>query len=334
MEENREGNDGIDPDVLKALEDLPADFSGFDQHYQDVIQPGLRDREIDRQVAADKAVKGRWLGVGIGLVGIVVGLFLARVPFVTIGGIMAGLGTYGFMRRDLAQIGREAKTLMVLPVAERLGLSFTENCGPQDLVHDMRSAKLLPNWDRSNFEDKLTGVRNGVDFEFFEAHLEQRRRRTDSRGRTRTEWVSVFDGQCLRFDFHKTFYGTTLVLRDAGLFNRLGGVSGTKRARLEDPVFEKAFEVHTTDQVESRFLLTPDVMQELVDLETAFHGGKIRCAFTGGQVLIAVEGADLFEPGSLFTPLDNPERIRDLLADFSAVFQLIDALSKAERPPR
>lgn len=334
MDENQEYGEAIDPEILKALEGLPEDFGGFDRHYQDVIRPELRAREMDRKLAAERAVKGRWLGAAIGVAGVVIGLFLAHIPFITIGSMMAGLGTYGFMQRDLKQIGKEAKTLMVTPVAEQLALTYSEDCGEQGLVHDMRAVKLLPSWDRSDFEDRLTGVRNGVDFEFFETHLEQRRTSRDSKGRTRTKWVTVFRGQCLRFDFHKAFYGTTLVLRDAGLFNRMGGVKGTKRARLEDPVFEKSFEVHTTDQVESRYLLTPDVMQDLVDLETAFHGSKLRCAFVDGQVLIALEGADLFEPGSLFTPLDNPERIRDLLADFSAVFELIDALAAKEKRAR
>jgi len=334
MDENREEPDEIDAEILQALDGLPADFSGFDRHYQDVIRPDLRAREAERINAAEKATKGKWLGVAIAIAGIVLGLFLVRMPFLTIGGVMAGFATYGVMQRDLKQISKEAKTLMVLPVAERLSLSFVEDCGQQPLVRDMRALKLLPGWDRSAFEDKLTGVRNGVDFEFFESHLEQKRMTRDSRGRTQTRWVTVFRGQCLRFDLDKAFYGTTLVLRDAGFFNGMGGVSGTKRARLEDPVFEKSFEVHTTDQVESRFLLTPDVMQELVDLEKAFHGGKIRCAFDNGQVIIAVEGGDLFEPGSMFTPLDNPERIRDLLADFGSVFQLVDALSKKERTSR
>jgi hypothetical protein len=335
MDENRkQPDDEIDVEIQRALDGLPADFSGFDRHYQDVIRPQLRARETDRMQAAQKARQGKWYGIAIGIAGVVLVLFLVRVPFLAIGGVMAGMGTYGFMRRDISQISREAKTLMVQPVAERLNLDFAEACGDQALVHEMRSLKLLPGWDRSEFEDKLTGVRNGVEFEFFEAHLEQKRSTRDGRGRTQTRWVTVFRGQCLRFDLDKAFYGTTLVLRDAGLFNGLGGVRGTKRARMEDPVFEKAFEVHTTDQVESRFLLTPDVMQDLVDLEKAFHGGKIRCAFDKGQVLIAVEGGDLFEPGGMFTPLDNPERIRDLLEDFGSVFQLIDALSKKDRTHR
>ncbi len=335
MGENHEPSDeNVDPEILRALEGLPADFASFDRHYQNVIRPQLRAREADRMQAAEKAIKGRWIGAGIAVLGILVGLFVLRVPFLAIAGGFAGFGAYGFMQRDLQRIGKDAKSLMVAPVAAHMGLTYNEICGEQMLVHDMRSLKLLPNWDRSDFEDKLTGTRHDVSFEFFEAHLEQKQRRTNSRGQTRTEWVTVFRGQCLRFDLDKAFYGTTLVLRDAGLFNRMGGARGTKRAKLEDPVFEKAFEVHTTDQVESRYLLTPDVMQDLVDLETAFHGGKLRCAFDNGQVFIAVEGADLFEPGSLFTPLDNPDRIRDLLEDFSSVFHLIDVLAKKTRSPR
>jgi len=188
--------------------------------------------------------------------------------------------------------------------------------------------KLVPSWDRDSYEDLLFGERNGVQFEFFEAHLEEKRVTRNSKGQTQSRWVTVFAGQCLRFQFHKTFHGRTLVARDAGLFNRFGGGSGMKLAKLEDPVFEKAFSVYTTDQVESRYLLTPDLMQRLVDLEEIFRGGNLRCAFRNGEVLIAVEGGDLFEPGGMFTPLDNPERVRELLDDFAAVFHLIDAMSE------
>lgn len=196
MDENREQLDGIDAHILQALDGLPSDFAGFDRHYQDVIRPSLRARETDRQIAAEKAIKGRWIGIAVGVLGVTLGMF---IPFLLIGGVMAGFGTYSFMRRDLAQIGKDAKTLMVLPVAEQLGLTFVEDCGEQSLVHDMRAVKLLPSWDRSDFEDKLTGVRNGVDFEFFEAHLEKKQQRSNGRGSTRTEWVTVFRGQCLRF---------------------------------------------------------------------------------------------------------------------------------------
>ncbi|MEM1391353.1 MAG: DUF3137 domain-containing protein, partial [Pseudomonadota bacterium] len=112
-----------------------------------------------------------------------------------------------------------------------------------------------------------------------------------------------------------------------------------ERVKLESPQFESAFEVYSTDQVEARYILTPDLMQRLVELEKTFRGVGLRCAFVGGELLIALEGGDLFEPGSMFTPLDNPDRVRELLDDFAAIFNLIDSFAdpeeqiRLERPP-
>ena len=104
--------------------------------------------------------------------------------------------------------------------------------------------------------------------------------------------------------------------------------------KLESNVFEQAFQVYSNDQVEARFLLTPDLMQRLINLEKVFHGSKLRCAFQDGELLIALEGGDLFEPGSLFTPLDNPERVRELLDDFAAIFNLIDSFADPQQLQR
>jgi hypothetical protein len=79
--------------------------------------------------------------------------------------------------------------------------------------------------------------------------------------------------------------------------------------------------------VESRYLLTPDVMQKLVDLEQVFKGGKLKACFDGGEVLITVQGGNLFEPGSMFKPLDSADRVRELLEDFNAVFNIIDEIT-------
>lgn len=319
--------DNIDPAIRSALAGLPDDFAGFARVFEERIRPTLRAREADRAAAADKAIKGRWYGIGAGIVIAALALLVFRTPPLAVLGIMAGAGTMGVMGNDLRRIGREAKTLMVVPVAREFGLSFQERPGQQQTIRDFRHMGLVSGWDRSNFEDRLTGKRKQVDFEFFEAHLEQKRTTRDSKGRTRTTWVTVFRGQCFRFNFHKEFMGRTLVARDAGWFNSFGGRGDMKLAKLEDPVFEKAFSVYTTDQVESRYLLTPDLMQRLVDLEKTFHGGRMRCAFVGGEIFIAVESGDLFEPGTMFNPLDNPERIRELLDDFAAVFHMIDEVS-------
>ncbi|MEO1305224.1 MAG: DUF3137 domain-containing protein [Pseudomonadota bacterium] len=324
----------IDPIIQLAMRGLPDDFSDFPKIYQNELRPALQAKEAERQTVAKNSLRWTWVGIGIAILGVIFGFFVFRVPqFAIVAGIV-GFAVHGAGRGPLNQFKKRAKDMIISPVTDRFGMTFDADPGVQDSIVDMRSAGLVPEWDRSSFEDRLTGERSGVAFEFFEAHLQERRRTTDSKGRTRTRWVTVFDGQCLRFKFHKKFLGRTLVLRDAGFLNRFGGRRGMQRVKLESNAFEDAFEVYGTDQVEARFLLTPDLMQRLIELEKVFRGSKLRCAFQNEELLIALEGGDLFEPGSMFTPLDNPERVRELLDDFAAIFNVIDSFADPKALPK
>lgn len=324
-----------DPAGSGPLGDLPPEFRGFDQIFEREIRPALLEREAERVAAAQKAVQTRWIGGAIVVGGALLGLLVLKMPVVAIIVAIIGFGVVGWGNMGIMKLAGEAKSLIVEPIARELQLSFVPKPGTCESIYKHKEIGVVPGWDRSKYEDLLTGKRGEVDFELFEAHLEEKRTTTDSKGRTQTTWVTVFRGQCLRLDFHKTFYGRTLITRDAGFFNRFGGGKGMQRATLEDPVFEKIFEVYTTDQVESRYLLTPDFMQKLVDLEKTFKGGKLKAAFDGGEMFITVQGGNLFELGSMFKPLDSADRVRELIADFAAVFGIIDSVTfqRSRMPP-
>ena len=48
--------------------------------------------------------------------------------------------------------------------------------------------------------------------------------------------------------------------------------------------FERVFAVHTSDEIEARYLLTPDVMAELTAFQKA--GGRVSVSFVGGAMCI------------------------------------------------
>ena len=315
-----------------AFSGLPDEFEFFRDIYNNQIRPDLSSREIERLAAARKARNFSTYAVvgGVTLAAIVFILF--RNPIGLFLGGIAGFGLHAYGRQELGSLSVRAKTTIMNEVSSAFDLDYTLQPMQPPVLSRFRNLQLLPNWDRSSFEDMLTGQRGGSAFEFFEATLKQRRTTTDSKGRSRTRYVTVFDGQCLVVHFPKPFLGVTKVFRDAGIFNVFKGMGNKEDpVRLEDPKFEKAFEVVSTDQIEARFLLTPDFMEKLLELEQTFQGGKLRCAFSGGELFVCVEGGDLFEPGSMFTPLDNPDRVRELLFDFAAVFQLIDTVIEQRR---
>jgi hypothetical protein len=100
---------------------------------------------------------------------------------------------------------------------------------------------------------------------------------------------------------------------------------------LGDSRLERAFEVYANDQVEARYLIHPVFMERLLALETQFRGKHLRCAFEGGELLIAVEGGDKFELGSMFARLDDIERARVIVKDVSEIMRVIDAVLTAEQ---
>jgi Protein of unknown function (DUF3137) len=323
--------------IDQAMEGLPPDFQFFGERFRTSIQPALAAREGEREAAVKRQRNFTIIGVLLGIAATAVGAFIAEDGWIFggIGGLIVAGGMYMWGSMALDKLKTQTKMMLIEPVSAEFGIGFElAPTTPQD-IHTFRSLGLVPGWDRAKYEDRLTGARNETPFEFFEAHLEEKRTTTDSKGRTRTTWVTVFRGQCLVVKFHKQFHGVTKVYRDMGMLNffaKLGQLGKGEKVKLEDPVFEKAFEVYSTDQIEARFILTPDFMERLLGLERAFKGKQVRCAFAGGEMFLACEGKNLLEAGSMYRSMDDLGRVREMLEDFAAIFLLIDAMSHRLTP--
>jgi len=307
-----------------------AEREPFDVYYTREIAPALEGREEVRRRAV------RWhniiLGGGIALALVVVALVInggggAAFFFP----ILIGVAAFGGSRFVISSTASEVKNDLLPRVAKYAGVSFSRNVIAPASMPDFREHRLIPSYVRSSFEDLIEGEAAGCPFELYEAHLKQRH--TDSKGRT--SYTTVFRGQLLRVQAPQQFLGRTIILRDAGIFNAfLKPAKDMKRIGLVDPKFEKVFEVFGTDQVEARYLLTPDFMERLLELETTLDGKKARAAFAGGELLIAIEGGNLFEAGSMFTPLADPSRAQRVLDELNLVGEIVEALlaAKAHMP--
>jgi hypothetical protein len=134
-----------------------------------------------------------------------------------------------------------------------------------------------PDPDRYRGEDYIEGVIDKTDIRLSELHTEYRQVTYDSKGRRREHWVTIFRGLFISADFHKHFHGVTLVLPDTeqswlggfgqwlqSISAKLGNQPG-ELVKMEDPEFERLFKVFSTDQVEARYILTPNMIRRIVD---------------------------------------------------------------------
>ncbi len=105
-----------------------------------------------------------------------------------------------------------------------------------------------------------------------------------------------------------------------------------QQVALEDVVFDKHWKVESTDQIEARYVLTPAFMERMLAMKKRFKGRKIEFSFWNNKVLIAVHtGKDMFETTSLFTPALDYRKVQEVVAQFWAVFSVVDVLLKGEQ---
>lgn len=184
--------------------------------------------------------------------------------------------------------------------------------------------------DRYHSEDLFAGKIGKTAMMFSETHAEERRRRTDSKGRSSTYWVTVFKGLLTIVDFNKDFKSWLVIKPDFaeksfGWFGRVVQNFSSNLIRLESPEFEEAFVVHGGDQVEARYILTPDLQERLLDLRKWF-GDDIRMAFHDSRLHLSIPNSDnWFEP-NIKIPANDTSQIHQFLRQMSSIFRIVELL--------
>lgn len=94
--------------------------------------------------------------------------------------------------------------------------------------------------------------------------------------------------------------------------------------RMENPEFEKYFAVYAHDDVEARYLLSPSLMERMVELRERFDS-RIAFSFTDSCMNIAIPSTrNFFEmpDGDL-----DCESLRQCLSEFLLFLRIVDELN-------
>ena len=169
---------------------------------------------------------------------------------------------------------------------------------------DYRRSRLFnTGYDRYQGDDLVWGTIEKTDFQISELHTEYKTETTDSKGNSHTEWHTIFRGLFAHAEFNKEIEGKTIVLPDT-TDNLFGVFSDTlqsfsergKLVKMENVEFEKMFVVYGSSQIESRYVLTPTMMEAMLQIRKK-HNGYVYFSFIGSRVYVALYNKkDLFEP--------------------------------------
>ena len=263
--------------------------------------------------------------------------------------------------RPLSAYKKEAKKAVMNKILKFWGdFGYSDKPGTYVSLRSLEACGLFPRIDVQRADDDYRGIYKEMEITISEQCLLQ-----EQWIRNNMYYIPVFRGIIIQFEFAKKFAGKTIVcsgLRGMnaasltsvaiglpmalagnkgdlalGIGNAISGMmakgKGTdgkelQNIKLEDPVFEKEWEVYATDQVEARYILTPALMERMLEIKRRFYGKSIEFSFFDNQVLIAVRtNKDMFETTSLFTPALAYHKVQEVVAQFYSVFSAVDLLA-------
>ena len=196
----------------------------------------------------------------------------------------------------------------------------------QDEVY---SSEFLKRADRYHSEDYIAGKIGDVDFVSSDVKLEERHVQHTKNG-TRVYYVAYFVGRVFRFDFNKVFTGNLQVLEAGSPYSR----RKFNKVKMESVDFNKKFKIFAEEDITAFYILTPDIMEAIFNLEKR-NPGRISMSFLGDHLYVAINNSrDTFEL-QLFRKLDQSvieEFKQDLLVikDFIVSLKLNNKLFKKD----
>ena len=102
-------------------------------------------------------------------------------------------------------------------------------------------------------------------------------------------------------------------------------LSKRNKVVLENPEFEKSYDVYAIDPIEARYIITPTFMERLMRFKNNLNK-EIQLSFVKGVCCIAIPyKADLFEP-SLMRNLVDITIIQSYFEDLHIVKDIVDSL--------
>jgi hypothetical protein len=308
------------PSNAQAVSD-PLQGAGLRAIYESEIEPVLVQLEARRRKAM-RVSRIIWAAAGLAaVIELAVGFAddgldgLFTWGQYAIATVSLGIGI-GFL--PLQGVFTKSKTAIIGALCRPLGLAYTAEAAEPDGFQRFSDLGLVGGSTDKRFTDLIVGAHAGQAFWFSQAKLT---------AGTGSQERKVFTGQLLQVAYPRRFGGVTVVLRRAHGGYSFPRPKGMRDVCLEDPKFDRVFQVVGDDQVEARALVTPAFMEHLMALERAYEGERLRCAFTQGALLLAIEGPSRFYVGDPFSTMVNRARVQAMAADIHRVFALIDSFT-------
>ena len=142
-------------------------------------------------------------------------------------------------------------------------------------------------------------------------------------------FLDRFKGLIVRFKLNKQAEAHIVILEnhEENLFLKSFKHNYYKKVELEDVEFNKKFTVYAINEVDARYVLTPAMMDRLLNLKQSFNSKYIRASFRKDELVIAIQSdKDLFGLASIWWEIDSKD-YQTMFMELISILKITDALN-------
>ena len=251
------------------------------------------------------------------LIGGVIGVILNFLPFIMVPVLIIYLimnSVKGYNNSDYTINDYKAYVIKKAIEGQVEGLVYEPRFGlPESVYSDLN---VMRHGNRYHKEDLITGKYKNVYFVQSDLKVQY-----ESNGEHDTT-TTYFRGRWIAIDYPKKFNGTVVIIDNSFAY-------GVKRKelekiQLENPYFNDMFTVRASDMQLGYYLLTPQLVEKIMELKQSTNGNIIVCFKNGYLHIFINDGKDSFEPN-----INNVNLMGDIqkfMQDFTLVSGTIDVL--------
>lgn len=256
-------------------------------------------KKIQRDTRLGYLCGGILIAIGIGI------FFL--LPFLIIIFVVVAMVIFILSASKINKFKKKFKELVVKKlVHEELGVDAVYRMKGGISINEINSLKVASVPDRYQTEDYISCKYNGVPYEMCDCTLEEKVVTHDADGNTHTSYQKYFKGRVIKIDFQRDLKIDLKVVNSPTRGFQYRPLIPFETEVIE---FNKRFKCYANSKEDGFYILTPIMIQKMLELEQMYRGG-IYYVFTKGYLYILINNSGDSLEVSVSKPLDEKQMNR------------------------
>lgn len=228
----------------------------------------LEELELERQKVYRKNKLGYALAALCFILGIVITVFVHFAGFIFF--ILAVVVLLVIMP-EIQKFKKKFKEKVVKKlIVEELGVDATYRMKGGISIDEINSLHIARAPDRYHTEDYISCTYNGIPYEMCDCTLEEEVETYDSEGHRQTSYQKYFKGRVIKIDFQRDLNMKLKVVNSPTRGFQSRPLISFETELIE---FNKKFKCYATSKEDGFYLLTPVMIQKMLELEKMYAGG-------------------------------------------------------------